>query len=163
MMSNKKDYEEHLDYLKSQGVFDYRRDKEYWGNIPTPYTMLGELENIYAPSMKLLDLGCGSGQVLRFASNIGFDVTGVEIDASFEKYLKDYNYIIEDMRKLPESFYKGFDVVFSYLPLKQGEEDFVQYLIDTVEVGTYLVLPFHVVQDDRLKCIVHSYYQKTTI
>lgn len=64
------------------------------------------------PKGKLLDVGCGSGNALMLAKNLGWDVTGLEIDSNAVKAAREqgFNVIEGDYRKL-EQFEESFDCV----------------------------------------------------
>lgn len=72
-----------------------------------------ELEQLIAlPKGKLLDVGCGSGNMLILAKEIGWDVTGLEIDPNAVKAArgKGLNVIEGDYRKL-EQLSNSFDCI----------------------------------------------------
>ena len=152
------------DYVNNihKDLINQDRDSKYWGFIPVRYSLLSPLYNIYTKGSKFLDLGCGNGNVLRYAKNIGYDVTGVEIDKSFEKYLTDYNYVINNIELLDNDFYKNFDIIYSYIPIKEGKCNYINKLVNCMKVGAYLVTPHTRVKDERLECIDMFVYKKTT-
>lgn len=72
-----------------------------------------ELEHLAAlPKGKLLDVGCGSGNMLMIAKELGWDVTGLEIDPNAVKAARKQglNVIEGDCRKL-EQLSNGYDCV----------------------------------------------------
>ena len=64
------------------------------------------------PKGKLLDVGCGSGHMLKLAQQLGWEVTGIEIDpkAVAVARAQGLNVVQGDYRKL-ESFLNGFDCI----------------------------------------------------
>ena len=154
------DYLDHIAHLKKEGALNYDRDTKYWGNIPIEHTHLYDLYTIFEQGYKFLDLGCGAGNVLRFAQNAGYEVTGVELDEALFKYLEGYNYFSNDMRKLSPDFYSEYDVIYSYSPLKEGMQLFVDKVIASMKIGAYLVLPFRIVRNRNMKLIGRGYYKK---
>ena len=64
------------------------------------------------PKGKLLDVGCGSGSMLKIAKQLGWDVTGLEIDANAVKAARSQklNVIEGDFHKL-EQFASDFDCI----------------------------------------------------
>jgi 2-polyprenyl-3-methyl-5-hydroxy-6-metoxy-1,4-benzoquinol methylase len=72
-----------------------------------------ELEQLdVLPKGKLLDVGCGNGNMLKLAKELGWDVTGLEIDPNAVKAARErgLNVIEGDYRKLHQ-FVDGYDCI----------------------------------------------------
>ena len=160
MLENSKDYLLYQEYLKKEGILDFDRDKEYWGNVPITTKHLKCLYKYFKPNMKFLDLGCGAGNVLRFAKNIGFDVTGVEFDKKLIPYLNDYKYLNQNIKELDKEFYSDFDIIYSYKPLKDDFKDYVDLVIDSMKSGSFIVTPSFRIKNDKVKRIGQNIYKK---
>lgn len=157
---NSRDYLLFQQYITLKGATDRDRKKSYWGNVPVSSNNLQCLYNIYKPNMKLLDLGCGAGNVLRFAKNIGFDVFGVEFNKELTVYLGDYDYIHGDITKLSKDFYKKFDVIYAYRPLKKEFQDYVELIVNNMKSGSYILTPDFEFKSKLLKPISRYLSQK---
>jgi 2-polyprenyl-3-methyl-5-hydroxy-6-metoxy-1,4-benzoquinol methylase len=103
--------------LKNECFFHWRQaDISPRLNIPAPLAFLFtplkkfinlpfELEQLVSkPKGKLLDVGCGSGKSLLIAKQLGWDVTGIEIDPSAVKAARaqGLNIIEGDFRQLKQ-------------------------------------------------------------
>lgn len=155
---NCRDYRLFSMELGKQGLIDLDRTKGYWGNILVNDVYLNVLYQIYKPEMKFLDLGCGAGNVLRFASNIGYDVTGVEFNPELTKHITSHKVITEDITKLDLEFYKDFDVVYAYRPLKDNLNSYLKTVSDNMKLDSYLVTPDFKIENEKLKHIdVHMH------
>lgn len=141
-------------------TFNYSREGYYWGNIPINISSLRVIDTIYKPKFKFLDLGCGSGNVLEYAKNIGYDVFGVEYDKSLEKYLHEYKYLIYNIEDLDEKFFEDFDVIYSYLPLKKNKEKFLKKVIKGMKINSLLYIPYNTINDSRVKEISNCCFKK---
>ena len=158
--NNNRDYINFLNKVRGLGLID-NTDKEYWGYITAHHNQLHCLYGIFKEGMSFVDLGCGAGNVLKYANNIGYEVTGVEFNETLIKYLEDYNYYTNDIKNLDKEFYKNYDVIYCYRPLK--DEELIIYINKVIEymgVGNYLVIPNHKVKDNRLIKIDNDCYQK---
>lgn len=60
---------------------------QYFGNVDI-YLLDQILKNKFQPGMKVLDAGCGEGRNLTYFLNSGYDVYGVDIDASAVRALQ---------------------------------------------------------------------------
>ena len=157
---NCKEYRLYSMQLGKQGLIDLDNKKEYWGNVLIKDNYLDILYTIYKPNMTFLDLGCGAGNVLKYANNIGYNVTGVEFNKNLIVYLKDYNYINEDITKLDEKFFNQFDVIYSYRPLKKEFKNFIDKVIKNMKQDSYLLTPTFIVDNDNVKDLDNYLYQK---
>lgn len=129
--------------IKNKALFNYERGLNFWSNIPIQSTEINQLYKYYFKGAKFLDLGCGIGNVLFYAQNIGYDVTGVEFNADYEIYLKPYKYIIQDIRNIQPNFLKQFDVIYTYKPLKDDFSKFVDFLNCHKKKEAILITPFY--------------------
>ena len=152
------DYNRFLISIDRYELFNYDKTLNYYGNIPINVEELKCLYDIYKPEMKLLDLGAGIGNVLRFTNNIGYDVTGIEFNPDFEKYLKKFNYSIKDIKELGVSYFKNFDVIYSYKPLKDDFEEYLNMVISGMKSGSYLLTPDFKIKNDKLNEIGEFLY-----
>lgn len=75
------------------------------------------LEKYYEPGFKLLDIGCGLGNILKLGNEIGYQSTGIEINESLKKYHEGLNVIYGDVLNIDLKFIKDFDVIYLYRPL----------------------------------------------
>lgn len=157
---NSADYVEYIAYLKEEGVLNYDRTTKNWGNLPIEWPLLGCLYDIYKEGFTFVDLGCGAGNVLRYAQNAGYEVAGVEYDKTLFKYLEPYNYFSNNIEDLSPEFYKDYDVIYSYCPLKDGQRDYINSIIEHMKPGAYLVLPFYMSRNKRVENIERYVYQK---
>lgn len=153
---NKKNYE---NYIKNNR-FTYNRDDNNFGYIPLPSAKLKNINDYYEEGFKFLDLGCGPGNILNFANNCGYDVTGVEFDPTFKDSLKDFNHLIDDINNLPEEFFSDFDFIYSYVPLKNGFKDFLNKVINNMKVNSYLFIPSYNIKNDNIIHIKDKLYKK---
>lgn len=138
---NKQDYLVFIEYLKTNNLIDNRHTLDYWSNSPIDFSHLLPLYTIYQPGYKFLDLGAGCGNILRFAKNIGYDVYGVEFNTDYIPYLQEYNHRQADILTLNNNFYQEFDVIYSYRPLKDGFEAYIDKVIDNMKNKSYIVTP----------------------
>ena len=60
---------------------------QYFGNVDI-YLLDQILKNKFQPGMKVLDAGCGEGRNLTYFLNSGYDVYGLDIDASAVRALQ---------------------------------------------------------------------------
>lgn len=123
--SNNADYVVFLNKVRGLDLIDNTSDRDYWGYITAHHEQLHYLYDIYQEGMTFLDLGCGAGNVLRYADNIGYNVTGVDFNKDLLKHV-EYKKVHSDFKDLSDNFYKEFDVIFSYRPLKK--EFLIPYL-----------------------------------
>lgn len=141
--SNELKYNEYIKTIKEEGMVDNSRELPYWGNIPIKSFYLNPLYEIYKPGYKFLDLGCGVGNVLLFAKNIGYDVFGVEFNYKYLNHLKGYKHLHYDITKLDGNFYNDFDVIYSYKPLKENFNNFLEDVISNMKENSFLLTPQH--------------------
>jgi SAM-dependent methyltransferase len=152
-ISNGKDYLLYQQYLKEKGVFDYDKNHSYWGNVPITSPVLKPLYKIFKQGMKFLDLGCGAGNVLRFADNIGYNVKGIEFNAELLKYTGAYKTEIKDIRELDENIYSTFDVIYTYRPLKLELEEYLVRVIQNMKTGSFIITPDFKIKNKRVELI----------
>ncbi len=157
---NNREYLLFIQYLEFKGLIDKKRNYNFWRNITINSSSLHPLYDIYKPKMKFLDLGCGAGNVLRYSSNIGYDVTGVEFDKNLTKYLGNYSYICQDITKLDKSYFNDFDVIYSYRPLKDTFKDFINIVIQNMKKNAYLLTPTFNVENKQVVDLGNYLYRK---
>jgi SAM-dependent methyltransferase len=131
---------------------------EFFNNIIIDVRFLKDLYKIYQPNLTFLELGCGVGNVLRFAKNIGFKVTGIEIN---QNLIQDNIEVINmDIQKYPAENYKDYDVIYIYRPLKNGYDDYINLIIDNMKSGSILMTPMTIQNNPILKTVGLFMYQK---
>lgn len=152
---------EYVNNIKSLGPV--KDTKKYWGNIPVRVELLLPLLKIFEEGFRLVDLGSGVGHVLRFAENLGYDVTGVELDETLVKQCVKHKCHHGNIEDLENSFFKEFDVVYSYLPLKDNVQVFIDKVVESMKPGAYLVLPEIRPKNKNLVHVDGCYYRKRNI
>jgi SAM-dependent methyltransferase len=155
------DYLVYTESMTKKGLIDNNVDKEseFFNNIIIDARFLKDLYKIFKPHMSFLELGCGVGNVLRFAKNIGFKVTGIEIN---QNLIQDNTEVINmDIQKYPVENYKNYDVIYIYRPLKNGYDDYINLIIDNMKSGSILMTPMTIQNNPILKTVGLFMYQKT--
>jgi len=154
------DYLVYTESMTKKGLIDNQinKESEFFNNIIIDVRFLEDLYKIYQPNLTFLELGCGVGNVLRFAKNIGFKVTGIEIDKNI---IQDNTEVINmDIQKYPIENYKQYDVIYIYRPLKNGYNDYINLIIDNMKVGSILMTPMTLQNNPILKPVGLFMYQK---
>jgi len=122
---------------------------------------LRPLYGIFKPEMKFLELGCGGGNVVRFANNIGYKSTGVEINRELTKDLVNVQIINCDIKLLSPYEYQTNDVIYIYSPFNEGFDEYVEMVVDSMKVGAYIMTPnVHQTKNKSLKRVAHFLYKK---
>ncbi len=160
IFENIEDYNYYLKILIEDNKVDYSSDLNYWSNIPINDKSLHLLYRAFEDGYKLIDLGCGCGNILRFANNIGYDVTGIEFNNEYEEYLKPYNYYIQDITLLDNDFYEKFDVIYIYKPLKYGFKEYVNHIVSNMRIGSYIITPTYMIENINLKYVDIYMYER---
>lgn len=122
--------------LKMKKYYDslYSKNEKYWGDDPSPLSLLLFSEHIKERvNLSLLDLGCGQGPDSIYFAKKGFDVTSVEISkiaiehlmetAKKNKLDKKIKTIEIDMQKIDLLPDNEFTVVFSRMALQMIPEN----------------------------------------
>jgi len=136
------DYIKFLNKVRNLNLIDNTNYDEYYGYITIHKSELECLYDIYKEGMTFLDLGCGAGNVLRYANNIGYNVTGVDFNKELLKYANNYKTIECDLRDLDCNEYKKYDVIFSYRPLKGVEfNNYIKKVFNCMNKKSYLLTP----------------------
>jgi SAM-dependent methyltransferase len=154
------DYLVYTESMTEKGLIDNNVDQksEFFNNIIIDVRFLKDLYKIYQPNLTFLELGCGVGNVLRFAKNIGFKVTGIEIN---QNLIQDNTEVINmDIQKYPVENYKNYDVIYIYRPLKNGYDDYINLIIDNMKSGSILMTPMTIQNNPILKTVGLFMYQK---
>ena len=100
-----------------------------------------------------LDIGCGIGNVLLFAEQVGFDVFGIEKDEYpfyvASRMLGSSRISQDDILKYDR--YGDFDVVYYFCPLTDGnlQREFEHQVEDTIRKGSILIANYK--RSDRIK------------
>lgn len=155
-------YVEYIEYLKKikliPDINDLHGDYNHWGNYPLEPSNLLVLYNIYKEDYKFLELGSGAGQVLNFAENIGYKVTGVEFNEELVKISR--NTLLKDIRLLDKEFYSDYDVIYCFKPLKEDFEEYINMVVDNMKLGAYIYTPNFFIKNSSLKRIGSFICQK---
>lgn len=156
------DYLDFVKEMKSKGLISSvaDQDSKVWNNLVIDVKYLKELYNFYSPNMCFLELGCGVGNVLRFANNIGYLTMGFEIDSNLTKGLKNPNIINFDIRKLPDFEYKNSDIIYCYRPIKEGYDEYIEKVISVMKSGAILMTPMTFHKNENLKMVGLFMYKK---
>ena len=136
------DYKAFLEYLDLKRLSNKDSTLSYWGNFPSDYNHLKVLWKKVVPKTKFLDLGCGTGQILRVAKALGAECHGIEFEPSFFEYLSEYNCDCGDIRDLPNEFYSQFDFIYMYRPLKKNYREYIYHVGKNMKVGALLYTPY---------------------
>ena len=139
---NNKQYQEFLMELGKKGLMYKGSTDTNWGNVPCQSWMLEGLYDIYEPGMNLIDLGCGAGNILNYAKNIGYEVLGVDWDRDILKELeKTHSFIHKDITELDKAFWNSKDIVYCYMPVKSNFKSLLHRISRSMKPGAYLVTP----------------------
>jgi uncharacterized UPF0146 family protein len=153
------DYLLYTESMSEKGLIDNNVDQksEFFNNIIIDVRFLKDLYKIFKPNALFLELGCGVGNVLRFAKNIGFNVTGIEIN---QNLIQDTLQVINmDIQKYPIENYKNYDVIYIYRPLKNGYDDYIELIIKNMKRGSILMTPMTTQNNHSLKLVGLFMYQ----
>ena len=88
-----------------------------FAHLPSP-NVEKLLKRYYHKGSKLLDIGCGFGNILRLSNYIGYESTGIEINEKLSKYHKGLNVIYGDILNMNLNFIKEFDIIYLYRPIE---------------------------------------------
>lgn len=98
-----------IDYWNSGGGVEDAK------NVDEKISIMAEVKKLSGdPRGKtMLDIGCGTGEYLKAAADIGFSVAGIDVDATTTEYVaKKYGFQTVTGLLLPETFPQGtFDVI----------------------------------------------------
>lgn len=157
LFDNIKDYQNNL--IKHSYLINLNKNLSYWGFVPCNVNHLKHFYSIYENNMSMIDLGCGIGNVMRFAKNIGYDVQGVELNKELIKY-NPYSVITSNLFNIDFKAIERFDIVFSYKPIKKGFDTFLNEVVNNMKLGSYLITPEFEFKNEKLKQIERFYYKK---
>ena len=92
--------------------------------------------------LKLIDCGCGIGNVMLLAKSIGYYVYGIEYDLESSKIaesLTDSKVVCGDI--LTFDGYADFDVIYYYTPIRDVDKmrKFLEKIINDMKVGGIIV------------------------
>jgi len=93
-------------------------------------------------SPKFLDAGCGVGNIMLLAGNIGFNAYGLEYNfktAATAKKLCGGKIVVADIVDYPK--YDMYDVIYTYVPIRDGDkrDKFCKVLAHSMKIGAYLI------------------------
>ena len=159
LRDNNLDSIEYIKYLSDNNIsntLESSYELDYWNFITMDYTYYTVIYPLYERynCKSIIDLGCGAGNVLRYAMNIGYETTGVDFE-DFSIYNKEHIFIHKDIRGLELSIYSQYDVIYIALPLKIGKgfEEYISIIQDNMKVGQYIITPLYIIEDDRFERI----------
>lgn len=129
----------HVSNMKKHYDSLYTKNNNYWGDDPSPLSLLLFSHITERENLTLLDLGCGQGPDTIYFAKKGFNVTAIDISTQALNHLKEKAMInkienrielIEgDMQKIEELPKKEFTVIFSRMALQMiTEENREKYL-----------------------------------
>ena len=120
---------------------DRRENKDFWWYIPFTHTedlfhalslVKKSQEETVLPyrsnkKLKFLDVGAGTGRIVKIAKDFGFDAFGIEYE---EKYVKagrkafgfsEKELFQKDAFDIDADFLKDVDIIYTYMPVKNTE------------------------------------------
>ena len=139
---NNKDYNNFISLINRKELIDTKKTYDYWGNIPIEVEYLEPLYEIFKSGMTFIDLGCGAGNVLRYAKNVGFKVKGVEFNLDFKPHLRAYDVEFMDVLDFSIDEIIKFDVIYSYKPLKFEFDKFIHDIKNALPKNSHLITPY---------------------
>lgn len=146
----------------SFNVEDYI-DEEFWGNIAMGYIYYTVLYPLFDKfkCKSIIDLGCGSGNVLRYAKNIGYETTGIDF-IDYSDYNKDHKFIQANLKEIDYSILKNYDVIYTAMPLKVGKgfEEYIDEICNNMNIGQYIITPLWEIKKDNFKQICSNTWIK---
>lgn len=131
-----KDYD---DLSKKRGVKP--NEEGYFEELPSKGIAEELLEEYYKPGFKLLDIGCGLGNILKMGNEIGYQSTGIEINEELKKYHNDLNVIYGDVLKMDLRFIREFDIIYLYRPIGSLDkcDDLFQKIYDNCKDSCIII------------------------
>lgn len=114
-----KGYGKDYDNLVSQKGVMASKDKGYFKELPSNELAEDLLEEYYKPGFKLLDIGCGIGNILKLGNEIGYQSTGIEVNEKMKKYHNGLDVIYGDALEIDFRFINKFDVIYLYRPIEK--------------------------------------------
>lgn len=110
----------------------------------------------YRP-VNFVEVGCSTGRLLQtvkasrllvYQRACGFDINADHIEAGRKMYGSDLDIFQGDATTFD---FSGFDVIYSYRPFQDSEMQmaYEDYLVGSMPVGGYLMVPLHLTLDDR--------------
>lgn len=156
------DYLDFVKEMKSKGLIQTEADQgsKVWNNIIIDVKYLKGLYKVYKPNMVFLELGCGVGNVLRFAKNIGYQTKGFEINNKLVHKSNNPDINHGDITELPINMYKNSDVIYCYRPLKEGYDEYINMVVSNMKTGAILMTPMNFQIHDSLKMVGLFMYEK---
>jgi hypothetical protein len=140
----------------------------YFGVFNILYTIKSILEKNGKSNIKLIDIGCGVGNVVRICNKMGYNSEGIEYQKELSKHHNDirvkYGDVFDNMDSL-----KDKDVIYLYQPFYDDnlEAKFLNKLYDIVNEGTVVIythlsenpvkwdiLKQHDIADDDIYCYI---------
>ena len=96
----------------------------------------------YVP--KFIDCGCGVGNIVLLAKELGYSSHGIEYDCKTYNIAKklvppDCRIIRGDITKFES--YENYDVIYFYVPISNGHkmDTFVRKVVDEAKIGSYVL------------------------
>jgi 2-polyprenyl-3-methyl-5-hydroxy-6-metoxy-1,4-benzoquinol methylase len=107
-------------------------------NIRSKYKLIYE----YVPTGKILDIGCGTGELLSYFKNQGWDTTGVEPDSAARKFaVENYALDVFDEKEISKFSKNTFDVITMWHVLEHVNDinGRVQDIFSLLKKGGYFI------------------------
>jgi hypothetical protein len=111
---------------------------KYWGFHASDYGVFGVINSIYKilkkngiKKPKIIDIGCGVGNIVRVSNMIGLDSYGIEINKDLKKFHTDikveYGNIFSKLNLLQDK-----DIIYLYQPFRDDsiEKKFMKMIYD---------------------------------
>ena len=160
-------YNKYLSDNNISNTLDSSYELDYWNYITMDYTYYEVLYPLYERfnCKSIIDLGCGAGNVLRYAKNIGYETIGVDFE-DFSLYNKNHLFIQYDIIDLDVSIYSKYDIIYMALPLKIGKgfEEYLEIVKDNMNVGQYIITPLYIIEDERfIRIDQYTFVKEKTI
>lgn len=144
------------------GVKHWLKGEGFFGNHWTPHKGNG------VPSPRFIDVGCGIGDKVLLARNIGFDGYGVEYDDFLVRCARWLFFSLDDKADDPrikhrcalEHNYVGYHVIYFYQPF-QGEEQqkkLEQKIYRQADLGAFIITPQYLTPPSRRQYVTCSSY-----
>ena len=101
-------------------------DKDSWDNIiqkqEIALSYAARAIKMIGGSPKFLDVGCGSGTIMKTVELLGAECSGIEFNKEYLPYTKEMDVRYENALETPESFFSEFDIIYMYRPIDNQEK-----------------------------------------
>lgn len=101
-------------------------DEDSWDNIiqkqEIALSHIARAIKTIGGSPKFLDVGCGSGTIMKTVELLGVECSGIEFNKEYLPYTKEMDVRYENALETPESFFNDFDIIYMYRPIDEQEK-----------------------------------------